>query len=314
MPEFATAQDAMGFVTDQTYRINSEVYAIQYPELAYEEFLPVNTSGPEWGKGVISYVSSGAGEAAWFAGGADDMRLAEVRRGKIDTQFEMAGIGYQYNLEEINTAALVPGTNLSNQKAEAARFGSKSFLYDIAITGDAAKGMVGLINAALVVAGFVPADGAANSRLWSAKNADLIVRDVNGTLTGIWTGSNTVEMADTLLLSPSRMLFLAQTRLDQYGTETLLAFIMRTNVYTLTTGRPLMVRAVRQLETAGAGGSQRMVAYRRDPRVVEFHLPMPHKFMPVWQNGPLNFVIPGIFRTGGNEIKRPNAMRYADGF
>jgi len=57
-----------------------------------------------------------------------------------------------------------------------------------------------------------------------------------------------------------------------------------------------------------------MVAYRRDPAVLEFHMPMPHRFMPVWQNGPINFLIPGIFRIGGIEIKRPAAIRYADGF
>jgi hypothetical protein len=38
--EFATAQEALGFVTDQTYRINAEVYAVQYPELNYAELVP----------------------------------------------------------------------------------------------------------------------------------------------------------------------------------------------------------------------------------------------------------------------------------
>jgi hypothetical protein len=57
-----------------------------------------------------------------------------------------------------------------------------------------------------------------------------------------------------------------------------------------------------------------MVLYRRDPSVLSFYLPMPHRFMPVWQNGPLNFLVPGIFRVGGVEIRRPYSVRYQDGF
>lgn len=314
MPEFATAQDALGFVTDQTYRINAEVYAIQYPELAYEELVPVNSQGPEWASGVYTYITMGAGKATWYAGGADDMRLADVRRGKVETTFEMAGIGYEFNLEEVNRAALIPGTNLTNAKAEAARQGAKEMIRDVAIIGDANKGMLGLVNASGVTAGLVAQNAGATSRLWTAKTPDEILADINGTLTGIWTGSNTVEMADTLLLSPTRLLYISQRRIDPTMPETILSFVQRTNVYTLTTGQPLTIRPVLELETAGAGGTQRMVAYRRDPRVLEFHLPMPHKFLPVWQNGPTNFLVPGIMRIGGMEIKRPGAMRYADGF
>jgi hypothetical protein len=56
-----------------------------------------------------------------------------------------------------------------------------------------------------------------------------------------------------------------------------------------------------------------MVVYKNDPNVCRLHLPMPHRFLPVWQNGPFNFQIPGIFRTGGVEITRPGAFRYLDG-
>jgi hypothetical protein len=32
----------------------------------------------------------------------------------------------------------------------------------------------------------------------------------------------------------------------------------------------------------------------------------------VWQTGPITFDIPGIFRIGGVEIRRPGAVRYVD--
>lgn len=311
--EFATAQEAMGFVTDQTYRINAEVYAIQYPELNYAELVPVDSQGPEWSSGVITYVTDLAGKAAWFSGGAKDMRLAEVTRGKTETTFDMAGIGYEFNLEEVNRAALV-NQPLTNQKADAARRGAQEFIHGFALVGDSGKGMKGLINHAAPVSGLVANNAGATSRLWTAKTVDEILADFNTGLTGIYTGSQTVEMADTVLLPIPKLLYIAQKRIDNTSQTTILEFLQQKNTFTLTTGRPLMIRGLLELTGAGAGATDRMVIYRRDPSVLSFYLPMPHRFMPAWQNGPLNFLIPGIFRVGGVEIRRPFAVRYQDGF
>lgn len=313
MPEFATAQEALGFVTDQTYRINAEVYAVQYPDLDYAELVPVNSQGPEWASGVITYITDSAGKAAWFSGGAKDMRLADVIRGKTETTFDMAGIGYEFNLEEVNRASLV-GQPLTNQKADAARRGALEFVHTAAMTGDPQKGFTGLLNSAVPTQGLVAQNAGATSRLWINKTPDEILLDVNTILTGIYLGSNTVEMADTLLLPIDSLLYIGQRRIDPTSPETILSFLLRTNAYTMTTGRQLTIRGRRELNTLGAGATRRMVAYRRDPAIVEFHLPMPHRFLPVWQNGPLNFLVPGIFRLGGVDIKRPASVRYGDGF
>ena len=75
-----------------------------------------------------------------------------------------------------------------------------------------------------------------------------------------------------------------------------------------------MIRGVfGHLDTAGASSSKRMVAYRRSPEVVKMHIPMPFRFLPAWQTGPLRFDVPGIFRVGGVDIRRPKAVRYLDG-
>lgn len=66
------------------------------------------------------------------------------------------------------------------------------------------------------------------------------------------------------------------------------------------------------LETAGAGSTHRMVAYRRSPDVVKMHVPMPLRWLQAEQRL-LKFEVPGIFRLGGVEVRRPGAMRYLDG-
>jgi len=96
--------------------------------------------------------------------------------------------------------------------------------------------------------------------------------------------------------------------------ETILSFVQRTNIYTLTTGQPLTIRTVRELSTGDAAGTGgRMVAYKNDEDFVKLHLPMPHRFLPVYQSGPLQFEVPGIFRTGGLELLTNAGMRYIDG-
>jgi hypothetical protein len=43
------------------------------------------------------------------------------------------------------------------------------------------------------------------------------------------------------------------------------------------------------------------------------HIPMPHQFLQAREAGPLIFDVPGIFRLGGIEIRRPSAFRYSNG-
>lgn len=313
MAQFNNAQEAMGFVVDQTRAINTTVYAAEYPDVDYAALVPVDSSAPEWSSGMITYLTDQVGKADWISGMAKDIPLADVTRGSSSIDYEMAALGYEFSLEEVNVAAML-GMPLTTMKADAARRGSQELLYDLALFGSTRKGMAGLLNSALAASGLVANNAGATSRLWVNKTPAEILADVDGILTGAYLGTNTVELADTLLVSPQRLQYLNSTTMSATNSETILSFIQRTNFYKLTTGRDLTIRAVRGLATAGAGGTQRMAAYSRNPRTAVFHLPMPHKFLPTWQNGPMNFLIPGIMRTGGTEIRRPSAVRYADGF
>ena len=105
---------------------------------------------------------------------------------------------------------------------------------------------------------------------------------------------------------------IATRRLTDQQSTTLLEHIQRVNVYTARTGRPLTIRAVFGLETAGAGGTRRMMVYRRDPSVVKIHIPMPLRWLEA-ERRLLKYEVPGVFRLGGVEFRRPGAARYMDG-
>jgi hypothetical protein len=310
------AQQAYGFLVSQTAHIETEVYKTQYPDYDYASLIPVDSSANDWAKIVTFFSMDNVGAAQWQSGSAFDVPFADVERTKNDKTLYMAAVGYQYNLEELNTAMMVPGTNLTADKADAARQAYAQFMWGLSFNGDAEKGLEGLLSYTGVTASDAPSvgneNGGTNSPYWVHKTSAQIIADFNFVLSGIYTGSNTVEMADTVLLPDTALLSLGSTPLNDTSDTTVLDFIKDKNIYTLTTGQPLMIRGNRSLATKGSAGTGRMVAYKRDPRVVKLHLPMPHRFLPVWQNGPMNFVIPGIFRTGGVEIRRPKAVRYLD--
>jgi hypothetical protein len=309
------AQQALSFLVSQISHIEPTVYKVQYPDIQYPALIPVDTSAPEWAKSVTYYSTDKVGAANWFHHSATDLPLADIERSKFETGIEMAGIGYRYTLEELGQAMMVPGLNLTTERADAARRAYEEFVDDVALRGNTTKGWTGLINDPAVTVVNAAADGTAGSAAWTAKTGDQITRDINDALSGIYSGTKTVEMADTLLLPVTEMSLLATKRLDTNGsTMNVLDWLRKNNVYSQITNQPLTIRAVRGLENAAEGGDAgRMVVYRKDPQVLKMHIPMPHRFLPVWQRGPITFDIPGIFRLGGLEIRRPGAVRYVDG-
>jgi hypothetical protein len=307
-------QQALGFLNAQLTHIEAEVVKIKYPDVQYKELIPVDTSANEWAKSVTYMSVDQFGRAGWFHHSAKDIPLADVSREKHEVGIELAGIGYRYTMEELGQAMMIPGMNLNADRAGAARRAYEEFIDNVALRGDSQKGWTGLINDPDVPVALVPSDSTTDpgSPAWSDKTPDQVLRDANAALSGMYTETLTVEMADTLLIPITVSTDIATRRIPD-TTMTIMQFLQLHNVYTAQTGQQLTIRAVRGLESAGEGGTGRMVAYRRDPQVLKMHIPMRHRFLPVWQTGPLTFDIPGIFRTGPLEIRRPQAVRYIDG-
>ncbi|TCM21482.1 hypothetical protein EDF56_101146 [Novosphingobium sp. PhB165] len=321
MQKLLTDSQALTLVTAQAYKVNQTVYETRFPDWDFSRLIYVDTSGPAWSPGILTYTSDLTGRANWQSGYAKDIPLADVSQDITTKTFQLAAIGYQWNIEEVNTAVQV-GASLPDRRARAARLAYTKFMFDITLFGSAEKGLGGLTNYPGVVVTIAPADGTGSSTYWvnsagvGIKTPAQIVRDINIGLQGVSLATFETELADTILLPVEAYNYIAATPYSATTMETILSFVMRTNIYTLTTGRPLTIRTVRELGTAatgGAAGTGRMVVYKNDQDYVKLHLPMPHQFLPVYQDGPLNWTIPGIFRTGGVELLTTVAMRYIDG-
>ena len=299
-------QAALSFVIAQNTHIEAGVYAKKYPDIQYPGLIPVDTSAHPFAKTVTYFSSDKYGDAKWINGNADDVPIAGTTREKFETQVHTAGIGYAWGWEEVGAAQRL-SINLPADDANAARRAYEEMVDGVALLGDTEKNFGGgLFNSSAVT----PANVTYGT--WGSATADNILADINQALTAVFTGTNTTAVADTLVLPWSKLLLLSTKRLTDTN-ETVLSFIARNNVYTYLTGRPLLIRGSRLLDTAGVSNTARMIAYLRDPDVLKLHIPMPLRFLGVYQDGPLRWVVPGVFRLGGLDIRQPKAVVYRDG-
>lgn len=307
------AQAALGFVISQTSFIEAGINETVYPDIQYPELIPVDMSAWEFAKSVTYFSGDRYGVAKWINGNSNDIPRAGSELTKHETMVHTAALGYGWGWEEVGHAMMI-GYNLSAVDAAAARRGAEEMADRVFLLGDAEKGFDGLIDHSAVTPANAPNGGWGDQDTSGAytTTTDQIMEDVNGIILGAGSDTNWTSLADTLLLPHDALASLSARTIP--GTAIpLLRYVMENNWYKLQTGRDLRIRAIRGLETAGVGNTRRMIAYRRSPDVLKAHMPMPHRFLPVWQSGPLNWEVPGVMRLGGLDIRRPKEVLYRDG-
>lgn len=307
------AQVGYAFLTPQLYRIETEVYLTKYPSFDITRFMTVDTSGDMWDVGTLVYSQDQVGQAEFLAGAAFDMPYASTKMSQFTKNFHLAGIGYEWNTQELQRAAKL-GRSLSSDKAAAAKLAADRFIYTVAMLGQtpagvSEKGWTGFLNNGSAPSAQVANDGTGPSRLWSAKTADLILRDINEALTAVETGTGETMVADTLVLPTSSYNYIATTRVGDTG-STILGFLLANNV----AGEGLRILKSRALETAGTSQTKRMVAYANNSQVLKFHLPGAHQFLAPFQKSSMTYEVGGIMNVGGVEVRLPKAIVYRDSF
>lgn len=309
---FHDAQQAMGFIVPQTLRISTEIEMQEYPEWDYSRLMFVNTDGDMWDRGSVFYSGDIAGLPQFLSGAGRDMPYADVSTSQHLQANHFAGIGYSWFLQELQQSAKA-GRDLTSEKADAARSLAESFIYGIAMRGSTEKGITGLINSADVPAADVAADGSGSATTFASKSPTQILRDVNAVLNAPFNATLETQRADTLLLPTSRLQYMAETPRADGSDMTILAFLKQNNSYTLETGQALTIIGTRELETAGDGGTARMMGYANRRGVVQMHLPGPHEFLPPFQVSSMEWEVAGIMNVGGVEFRRPKGAAYRDG-
>jgi hypothetical protein len=302
---FEDAQQAGGFIVPQLYRTHAGVLLVKYPSFDYAGFVPVNTEGDMWDIGTLVYSGDIAGTAAYLSGKGYDVPNASVNFGLGTSQFFLAGAGYELSLQEVNRASKM-NLSLGDKKASAAKLIAEKFVYDRVIRGSTEKNTTGLINNATVPAANAP------TGLWATATPAQMLADVNAVLNDVITNSGETAMPDTLILPTTAFLTVNSTQLTNAG-QSVLSFIQENNSFSaMNGGKPLTIKASRELQTAGAGSTRRMVAYQNDPQNLEFFLPGMFEFLPPFAMSSMSWRVDGTMNVGQLEIYRPKAVSYRD--
>lgn len=303
---FTDAQSAIGFARPALYRTYSTVFEEKYPSFDYAAYLPVNEDGDMWDVGtVVTSLTGPIGRAEYLSAKGFDIPNVGHQQSQGTSNFYLAGAGYEVTLQEVNRASKM-GVDLPTKDASDARKVMEKFIYDRAMSGSTEKNFTGVLNNASVPQASAP------TGTWGTATPDQMLGDVDAALTDVYTNTKETELADTVLL-PTTAFLIANRKQVTGTTMTVLKYLMENNAYTAITKQPLNIMPSRELETAGSGSTRRIVAYSKNPGVLEFFLPGAPTFMPPHPISSLAYRVDGIMNVGQTEIYRPKGVSYRDG-
>lgn len=293
----------VAFYISQLTNLEAKVYETLYPDIIFDQLVPVDTSDPEW-IDQVAYMSFNAVTMAKFiAANGRDLPQSDIDANISYIPVGYAGNSYGYSLEELRKAAAMR-IPLDATKARITYRGARQFQQQIAFFGDASRNMYGLFNHPNV-----PLD---NSTInWNTATGAEMVAALNSLLIKVWNQSNTRHVANTLLLPTTIWSIISSKRMDTGTDTTVLEFFRRNNNSTGVTGQPLDIRAVLWLNTAGAGGTPRMMAYEKNQDNLTMRMPIPWRSLPP-QATALRLEVPCEFKISGTEFRYPLSAAYRD--
>jgi hypothetical protein len=294
------------FLTRQLEHTYAQAYETEFPEFEARKFIPINNQiSPT--KRVLRYRKyNRVGSAKIIASYADDLPRSDVMAEEATALMKSTGNSYGYNLDEIEEAQ-AEGIDLDQQKGASARQAMEALFDRILWSGDAATGLKGMLNLDNVLTFTVPAGSGGAGTEWDSgdKTSADILADMIDICEYVPDSTNDVERVNTLLLPKPQYVQIATTPYDESSPTTILKYFNE-NYPGIT------VAGVRKLVGAGTAGADRMIAFRRDPSVLQGIIPREFEQRPVQERN-LEFIVNCRGKIGGVLVFKPLAVAYGDG-
>lgn len=292
------------FFDEQLALVKSRTYDVQHKELKALMLLPVSTEQDPGAEHIIWRSFDAVGTAKLVSDYANDYPRVDIGGEEHTSPIKEIGASYGYSIKEIRRAQKA-GISLDAKKAVACRRAIDEKQDAIAWKGDAKGKLPGFINHPGITE-YVPANGAGGGKAWSGKTADEIVADFAGIISAAPESTNGIENPDTVIMPLSLYNKLQNTPYGSNRDKTILGFI-RENYPQIT-----RIEWVQDLVGAGAGGTNRVMAYARDPLKVEVQIPQRFEQMPPQLTGKVYDIICSQ-STGGTLVYYPQSVVFADG-
>ena len=293
------------FFSRELQAVKAKSYDIKYAELKARRLIPVSEEAGEGAETIRYEQYDQVGFAKIISSYADDLPRADVKGKEFIIPVRSLGDSYGYNRQEIR-AAKMAGKPLEQRRANAARRAIEQLINTVGFKGDANHGLNGMLNHPNISTVVIPADGTGASALWVNKSADLILRDMNLVTNFITENTKGVEIPDTLLLPLVQYNIAATKRIGVDSNMTVLKYFLETSPYIKA------VEWVEELKGFGAGSTDVILAYKRDPDKLTLEIPMDFiAHDPEARN--LEYVVPCEARCAGTIVYYPLSICKGEG-
>jgi hypothetical protein len=290
--------------------IDKTMYETIWPENKARSLIPTQGGVPDWAKVYTWRMYDRFGRAKIAANMADDIPRAD-RTGQEQPQIiKPVTAAYGWDIFEIKASAAL-GTQLDAMKAIAARYAIEQEIDSILALGNAEHNLQGLLTQATFT-NVTPATKTGGGTAWNLTPAepDEIAGDVfnvfNTLISGMKGAGGPVFQKFTVLLPIKQYGIIAQRRMSAFSDVTILNYILKQSPFVES------IEPWYRLSGIGAGSTDRMCVYPKNPMVVSGIVPMEFTTQPPDQRN-LEFVINCLSTTGGTVIRYPVALAYMDG-
>lgn len=301
------------FVERELLRVRSAIYEVQYPQFKADALFPLYDTQPAVGQTHVTYqFTERVGKAQLVASLANDVPDASVKLTETTPRpLRNIAMSYKYTLEDLRAAA-AGGKPLPMMLAKACRDAIEQERDEINLIADGTNTYHGLFGAYKLsnTVTYTPSTGNGGSILWSAKTPDEIAQDVIDLIHKVYVDSNETERPDRIHMPLSAWQDMTRARMGDSANMTIWQYVQElvTKAYPGTT----METSIR-LQTAGAGGTRRMMAFVNDPSKIGRIDPNPFEQLAPQLDG---FVTRTWChaRVGGIINPFPKSVGYMDGF
>jgi hypothetical protein len=292
------------FFARETEYVKTRTYDAKSPALKGLLLVPQASDLPTGIEQITYRRYYEAGEAKVIADYAKDFPRVDVFAKEYTSKVVDIGDSYGYSIKEIR-ASMRNGKRLDQRRALNSRRTIERKLNHITLRTDPDWGTYGLLDYPGITETTLPADGTGDSKSWTKKNVDQILRDINVLLDAVNVPTNGIEEADTMLLPlPSRNL-LVNTRLGD-TTISLMKYI-QDNLPQIK-----KIEWLNELRGIGVGGTNRIMVGKFDNEHLENQIISDFEQLETEHEGG-EYTIPCMATTGGIIIYYPMAFAFADG-
>jgi hypothetical protein len=284
----------------QLEQIEAEILRVKRPAKSGLILFPIKTGIAEGADTYTRRIYEHLGRAKLVGSYASDLPRADVAGSEESVKMKRLGASYGYNIDELaasDFSSSKGGISLPIERAIAARDAIELKLNDLTWHGDEDAGLYGVLNHP-----YIPRYHLGTA---STGTVDTIISDIAAVFHSVADDTKEVEKADRLLMA-SRLRNYLSTRLRTNTDSSILNILAKT----LGISEDAIV-GVHELNGAGEGGGDVVIADRKDELVMAHVLSVPFRQEPVERRN-LEFIINCTAKSGGMLASYPLGCRIAE--